>query len=305
MTNLPSPLVSAEWLSANLDAPKDAGGLVVLDASFHLPAAARDAAAEFAAAHIPGARFLGLASLFDAASPVPYAFPAPQQLAERLASLGVAPDAAIVVCDDSAIRTSARAWFVLTASGRQNVAILDGGLGKWRSEGRALESGSAEFAPGIAPGIAPAAPAAPAALTAPAQVRSKADMLANLDSRAEQVLDARGADRVYGSGIDPVHGGPNGRIPGALNLPFNQVLDADGTYKSPDELRAAFTAAGIDLDAPVTATCGSGVTASVLMFAMHLLGKRDAALYDGSWSEWGADPATPKAQGPESGRPAA
>jgi thiosulfate/3-mercaptopyruvate sulfurtransferase len=281
---------------------------VVLDASFHLPAAARDAAAEFSAAHIPGARFLDLASLFDAASLVPYAFPTPQQLAERLASLGVAPDAAIVVCDDSAIRTSARAWFVLTASGRQNVAILDGGLGKWRSQGRALESGSPEIAPVIAPGIAPAAPAAPAALAAfaaPAQVRSKADMLANLDSRAEQVLDARGADRVYGSGIDPVHGGPNGRIPGALNLPFNQVLDADGTYKSPEELRAAFTAAGIDLDAPVTATCGSGVTASVLMFAMHLLGKRDAALYDGSWSEWGADPATPKAQGPESGRPAA
>jgi len=298
MTKLPSSLVSTEWLSANLDAPKDAGGLVVFDASLHLPAAARDAAAEFAAAHIPGARFLGLASLFDAASPVPYAFPAPQQLAERLASLGVAPDAAIVVCDDSAIRTSARAWFVLTASGRQNVAILDGGLGKWRSEGRALESGSAEFAPGITP-------AAPAALAAPTQVRSKAEMLANLDSRAEQVLDARGADRVYGSGIDPVHGGPNGRIPGALNLPFNQVLDADGTYKSPEELRAAFTAAGIDLDAPVAATCGSGVTASVLMFAMHLLGKRDTALYDGSWSEWGADPVTPKAQGPDTGGPAA
>ena len=309
MTELPSPLVSAQWLSANLDAPKDAGGLVVLDASFHLPAAARDAAAEFAAAHIPGARFLDLASLFDAASLVPYAFPTPQQLAERLASLGVAPDAAIVVCDDSAIRTSARAWFVLTASGRQNVAILDGGLGKWRSQGRALESGSPDIAPGIAAdiaaGIAPAAPAAPAALAAPAQVRSKADMLANLSSRAEQVLDARGADRVYGSGIDPVHGGPNGRIPGALNLPFNQLLDADGTYKSPEELRAAFIAAGIDLDAPVTATCGSGVTASVLVFAMHLLGKRDAALYDGSWSEWGADPVTPKAQGPNTGGPAA
>lgn len=294
MTTLPSPLVSSEWLAANLDAPQDAGRLVVLDASFHLPTAARDAVAEFAAAHIPGARFLGLASLFDAASPVPYAFPTPDQLAERLASLGAAPDAAIVIYDDSAIRTSARAWFVLTASGRQNVAILDGGLGKWRSEGRALESGS--------PAIAPAAPAT---LAAPTQVRSKADMLANLDSRAEQVLDARGADRVYGSGIDPVHGGPNGRIPGALNLPFNQVLNADGTYKLPDELRAAFTAAGIDLGAPVAATCGSGVTASVLMFAMHLVGKRDAALYDGSWSEWGADPATPKAQGPETGGPAA
>lgn len=283
MTKLPSPLVSTDWLAANLAAPD----LVVLDASHHLPAAARDAAAEFAAAHIPGARFLGLASLFDAASPVPYAFPTPAQLAERLAILGVAADAAIVIYDDSAIRTSARAWFVLTASGIETVAILDGGLAKWRAEGRALEGGAQDITP-----------AAPASLAAPTRVRSKADMLANLGSQAEQVLDARGADRVYGSGVDPVHGVPNGRIPGALNLPFNQVMNADGTYKSPEELRAAFTAAGVDLDAPVAATCGSGVTASVLLFAMHLLGKQDAALYDGSWSEWGSDPATPKAEGP-------
>ena len=283
MTKLPSPLVSTEWLADNLAD----GDLVVLDASYHLPAAARDAAAEFAAAHIPGARFLGLAGLFDAGSPVPYAFPTPAQLAERLASLGVAPDAAIVIYDDSAIRTSARAWFVLTASGLTNVAILDGGLAKWRAEGRALESG--------VPGITPAAPAS---LTAPTRVRTKADMLANIESRAEQVLDARGADRVYGTGVDPVHGVPNGRIPGALNLPFGNVLNADGTYKSGAELRDALTAAGIDLDAPVAATCGSGVTASVLLFAMHLIGKHDTALYDGSWSEWGADPATPKAEGP-------
>ena len=283
MTKLPSSLVSSEWLAANLAEPD----LVVIDASHHLPAAARDAAAEFAAAHIPGARFLGLASLFDAGSPVPYAFPTPDQLAERLASLGVTATDAIVVYDDSAIRTAARAWFVLTASGRENVAILDGGLGKWRSEARALDSGSPDIAP-----------AAPANLAAPTAVRTKADMLANIASRAEQVLDARGADRVFGTGVDPVHGVPNGRIPGALNLPFGNVLNADGTYKSPVDLRAAFADAGIDLSAPVAATCGSGVTASVLLFAMHLLGKRDTALYDGSWSEWGADPATPKAEGP-------
>lgn len=284
MTMLPSPLVTAEWLAANLDNP----GVTVLDASHHLPAAKRDAAAEFAAAHIPGAQFLGLASLFDAASPVPYAFPTPDQLAQRLASLGVAPDDAIVIYDDSAIRTSARAWFVLTASGRSNVAILDGGLGKWRADGRALEGGSPRIAP-----------ASPATFTSPDRVRSKADMLANIASRAEQVVDARGADRVYGTGVDPVHGVPNGRIPGALNLPFSEVLNADGTYKSPDDLRAAFAAAGIDFDQPVTATCGSGVTASVLLFALHLIGKHDTALYDGSWSEWGADPAMPKQEGPD------
>lgn len=290
MTQLTSSLVSTQWLAEHIAAP----GLVVLDASHHLPAAGRDAAAEFAAAHIPGARFLGLASLFDAASPVPYAFPTPAQLAERLASLGAGPDDGIVLYDDSALRSSARAWFVLTASGRGNVAILDGGLGKWRAEGRPLESGT--------PAITPAA-AAP--LTAPTRVRTKAEMLANLDTRGEQVLDARSPDRVYGSGIDPVHGGQNGRIPGARNLPHTEVFNRDGTWKSPGALREILAAAGIDLAAPVTTSCGSGVTASVLMFAMHLIGKDDTALYDGSWAEWSADPSTPKLQGPETGGTAA
>ncbi|MFO6445722.1 sulfurtransferase [Erythrobacter sp. NE805] len=284
MTTLPSPLVTTEWLAAHRDAP----GLAVLDASYHLPAAARDAAAEFAAGHIPAARFLDLASLFDAASPVPYAVPTPAQLAARLAGLGIAPGDAIVLYDDSAIRTAARAWFVLTASGWTEVAILDGGFGKWRAEGRPLESGAPEIAP-----------AAPASLSAARAVRSKAEMLANLSSRAEQVLDARGADRVYGTGLDPVHAMPNGRIPGALNLPYTALFHPDGTWKAPEDLRRLFMEAGIDLDRPVTTTCGSGVTASVLLFALHLLGKEDTALYDGSWSEWGADPATPKAQGAE------
>jgi thiosulfate/3-mercaptopyruvate sulfurtransferase len=284
MTDLPSPLVATEWLAEHLGEP----GLAVVDASMHLPAAERDAAGEFDAGHIPGARFFGLASLVDTTSLVPAALPRPEQLAGRLAELGIAPGDAIVLYDDSAIRTAARGWFMLTASGWDKVAILDGGLAKWRSEGRALESGASDIAP-----------AAHTALTSPQRVRSKADMLANLDTHAEQVLDARSADRVFGSGIDPVHGGPNGRIPGALNLPFTGALNADGTYKSPDDLRAAFAASGIDLDQPIVTTCGSGVTASVLLFALHLIGVESAALYDGSWSEWSADPDTPKAQGPE------
>lgn len=283
MTKLPADLVSTEWLAANLSAP----GLAILDASHHLPAAGRDAAAEFAAAHIPGAQFLGLASLVDERSSVPQALPRPDQLAARLGLLGVEPGDTIILYDDSAIRTSARAWFMLTACGWGTVAILDGGLAKWRSEGHPV----AINAPDIAP-------VAPASLTPARRVRSKAQMLTNIDTAAEQVLDARSADRVYGTGIDPVHGGQNGRIPGAFNLPFTEVLNPDGTYKSPDNLRAAFTAAGIDLSRPVTTTCGSGVTASVLLFALHLIGKRDTALYDGSWSEWSADPATPKLQGP-------
>lgn len=284
MIQLSSALVSSEWLAANLDAP----GLAVLDASHHLPAAARDAGAEYAAAHIPGARFLGLASLFDAGSPVPYAFPTPEQLAERLASLGVGPEDAIVLYDDSALRSAARAWFLLRAMGRKNVALLDGGLGTWRSEGRVLT--------GDAPEVVPAAPAP---LAAPTRVRTKAELLANLAQPTAQVLDARAAERVYGTGIDPVHGLPMGRIPGSLNLPYTDVLNPNGTFKPADDIRAAFTAAGIDLTQPITATCGSGVTASVLLFALHLIGVETAALYDGSWSEWGADPDTPKAQGPD------
>jgi thiosulfate/3-mercaptopyruvate sulfurtransferase len=290
MTQILPSLVSTDWLASHLSDPD----LVVLDASHHLPAAARDPGAEFVVGHIPGARFLGLGKLFDAESPMPNALPRPEQLAARLAALGVAPDARIILYDDSALRSSARAWFMLTASGWSNVAILDGGLAKWRTEGRAVEA--AEAAP---------APAAPATLHAPERVRTKAEMLANLETHADQVLDARSADRVYGDGIDPVHGGPNGRIPGALNLPHAALFNPDGTYLASEALRTAFAAAGIDLTRPVVTTCGSGVTASVLMFALHLIGAEDAALYDGSWSEWSADPATPKAQGPEQGGPEA
>lgn len=282
-------LVSTHWLAEHLG---DAD-IAILDASRHLPAAGRDPRAEFEAAHIAGARFLDLASWSDTACEVPAALPSASQVAQRLADLGVSADATIILYDDSAVKTSARAWFAMRARGMQNVAILDGGLAKWREEGRPLESGIADFAPAPA-----SAHALAAQLTAAQSVATKADMLANLESGAHQVLDARGADRVFGSGTDPVHGGQNGRIPGSLNLPFGDVFNADGAFKSPAELHEVFAAAGVDPARPLITTCGSGVTASVLLFAAHLAGIYDTKLYDGSWMEWESDPATPKEQGP-------
>ena len=281
-------LVSTQWLADELGAPD----LVVLDASRHLPAAGRDPISEYEAGHVPGALFFDLARLVDTNSDVPQALPNPRQLADYLVALSIDPESRIVIYDDSAVKTSARAWFMLTAMGRDNVAILDGGLAKWREEGRAHESGSPEITA-----------SRPQSLATPTRVRTKANILANIDTQAEQLVDARSADRVFGSGIDPVHGGQNGRIPGSLNLPFGQLYNSDGTFKSLGELRRAFEDAGVDLERPIVTTCGSGVTASVLLFALHLIGKDDTALYDGSWMEWEADPDLPKAQGPEEGRP--
>ncbi len=280
-------LVSTEWLAEHLAAPD----LAVLDASSHLPAAGRDARAEFAAAHIPQARFLDLASLVDPGSDVPAAVPTGHQLEERLAALGIARGQRIVVYDDSDVRTAARAWFILRLRGKAEVAILDGGLGKWRAEGRAVEPGAAAALSSLSPGRAAAEPA----LTA---VRTKADLLANLATGAEQVVDARDPGRFTGELPDFRPEVAPGHIPGSRNLPFGQVLDEDGTYKRPDALRAVFATAGIDLARPVVTTCGGGVTAAVLLFALHLAGTDEVALYDGSWADWGHDPATPKALGP-------
>jgi thiosulfate/3-mercaptopyruvate sulfurtransferase len=272
-------LVSTEWLAAHLGEPD----VVVLDATAHVLDPSRDARAEYLAGHIPGARFLDLASLTDRDSEVPAALPTAAQFAERMSALGVATGDRIVLYDDTPAHTSARAWFMARQHGAR-VAILDGGLPKWRAEGRPLETGPRRageetFVTGTGFGA----------------VRSKAEMLANLASGSEQVLDARGAGRFSGTEPEPRPGMASGHIPGARNLPYGQVLNPDGTFKDAAGIRAAFESAGIDLARPVVTTCGSGVTAAVLLFALHLLGKQDVALYDGSWSEWGADPATPKA----------
>lgn len=276
-------LVSTEWLAEHLGEP----GLVILDATKHLAASGRDAGAEFLAAHIPGARFLNLADFVDPASSVGKTLPGPTHAAIKFASLGLTPKSRVVLYDDSDVKTSARAWFILRGYGIESVAILDGGLAKWRAEGRPLERGKAkgtksDFAPTEFTGA----------------VRSKSDMIANLASGAEQVIDARDAGRFTGETADRVHDLPGGHIPGARNLFFRDLYNTDGIFKSDAELRAAFDDARADLTRPIVTTCGSGVTASVLLFALHRLGVEEAALYDGSWSEWGADPETPKATGP-------
>jgi thiosulfate/3-mercaptopyruvate sulfurtransferase len=275
-------LVSTEWLAGEMGA----SDLRVVDASKHLPEAGRDARAEYEEGHIPGAVFMNLDSLIDEAAPVENTLPSPEKFASRMQALGLGDGSRIVLYDDSAIRSSARAWFMLRMFGAHNVAILDGGIAKWISEGRPL-----------AKGVETLRHRHFTTWSDERQLRSKAQVLANIASRAEQVVDARGGPRFTGASPESRPGLASGHIPGSLNVPYTGLFNADGTFKDAAGLRAAFAAGGVNLARPVVTSCGSGVTACVLAFAMHLIGKDDVALYDGSWTEWGMDPATPKAVG--------
>ena len=278
-------LVTTEWLAGAISRPD----LLVLDASYTstLPGSpTRDPRAAFEAGHIPGARFLDLDTLVDADDPLPSMLPRPERFAQRMRALGVTADSQVILYDGGPHHTACRAWWVLRMFGVA-ASLLDGDIAKWQREGRPLETGpgSAATESDFRPGEAKSA------------VRTLAEMRANLDSHAEQVADARSAARFTGEEADPRPGCGSGHIPGSVNIPYGRFFAADGTWKSPPAIAALFEGAGIDVFKPLVATCGSGITAAVIAFAAHLVGGQ-AALYDGSWSEWGGDPSTPKALGP-------
>lgn len=262
--------------------------MIVVDASYHvgLPGEPpRDAAAEYAAAHIPGAIHMDLAGFSDPDSPLPSTMPDAARFAGRMGALGIDGGTPLVLYDDAPHHTAARAWMMLRAFGVTRVALLDGGLARWRAEGRPLETGTNNRAP-----------VAFAPLTQGQALRDLAQMRSIQQSGAEQIVDARSAARFTGAEADPRPGVAPGHIPGSKNLPYPRLFDDDGRWKTGAALRRAFEEAGVDPDRPMTMTCGSGITASVLAFGAHLLG-HIAAVYDGSWTEWGADATTPKATG--------
>jgi thiosulfate/3-mercaptopyruvate sulfurtransferase len=276
-------LVSTEWLERELGAPD----LKLIDATVFLPGSGRDARAEHEAEHIPGAVFLDIDEVSDADSPYPHMLPPAHKFASRMQSLGARDGARFLVYDNSPLHSAARAWWMLKAFGAHYVALLDGGFPKWKAEGRPVRSGREPHRHGHF-----------TAFLDEKAVAGKADVLALVGAGSHEIVDARPAARFAGADAEPRPGLASGHIPGARSLPQAELFKPDNSWKQGEALRAAFEAAGVDLSRPMVTLCGSGVTAAVLLFGAHLLGKDDVRLYDGSWSEWGADPATPKATGP-------
>jgi len=272
-------LVSTEWLLQHLGEPD----LVVVDSSWFMPSSGRSGRDEYLAAHIPGARFLDIDELSDRSNPAPHMLPSAAAFAAAMERLGIGSDDRIVVYDNSPTRTAARGWFMFRHFGAGRVAILDGGLQKWRAEARPTESGE------------PVPRQARFAAAERDEVVTKQQLLTGLEL---PWVDARGRPRFEGAEPDPRPGVAAGHAPAARNLPFGSLYRDDGTFRPVEELRRLFADAGIDPSRPFVASCGSGVTANSLIFAAHLIGNDDTKLYDGSWSEWGADPATPKVLGP-------
>ncbi len=271
------PLVSTEWLSDNL------GEVRVFDCTKYLPTEPRDAQAEFASGHIPGAGFFDIDAIADTDTDLPHMVPAPGRFARMVGELGISNTTRVVFYDQKGLFSAARGWWMMGLFGNDRAAVLDGGLPKWVAEGRSLEAG-------VPPRAKPVIFRPDLRAT---RLRGIGDMLDNLTHKSELMLDARAAGRFDGTVAEPRPGMRSGHIPGARNLPIGDIMTANQTLLPPDQLRAKLAALGVDGSKPVVTSCGSGVTATVLTLAMARAGLPLGAVYDGSWTEWGARSDTP------------
>jgi thiosulfate/3-mercaptopyruvate sulfurtransferase len=277
-------IVETDWLADHLASPD----LIILDGSWHLPTEQRDAKKEFLAEHIPGAMFFDIDDFSDETSPLPHMLPSTVKFASRMKKMGIGDGSRIVVYDTTGIFSAARVWWTFRAMGHRDVAVLNGGLRKWKAEGRPLEDGPP--------------PKRSERHYSPLQnteiLRDLEDMKSLLKKNGVQIVDARPSARFEGKAAEPRPGLRKGHIPGSKSLPSQQLLNGDGTYKSADEIRKLFSGVGIDVTKPVVTTCGSGVTASMLALALAVVGQTNAAVYDGSWAEWGQENGLPIETGP-------
>ena len=273
-----SPLKSSDWLAKNLGRK----GLVILDASWHLPNSDRDTQKEFEAAHIPGARIFNIDEVADPNASVAHTLPSAEKFGEMVGALGVSNSSKIIVYDNSDFRTAARVWWMFRIMGHKNIYVLNGGFQKWKAQKRAIETGAAKPAKGFYK-----------AVYNPALYFTKDDILANIEAEDRLVIDARAPGRFAGKSPEPRAGLRSGHIPGARNLPFGDLYAYDGTLMTNAGLEAALMDAAIDPKEPIVPSCGSGVTACCIALAFAQLGHWNTPIYDGSWSEWGADEALP------------